>query len=69
VLGVDQHAVRADVEHAAAAFDQLGLDPEPLLDLGRQTGGLGQVASAAAVVDGDSHRGPPSLENLPPVSP
>jgi hypothetical protein len=59
VLGVDEGAVCGDVEYAAAALDELGLRAELLGDLGRQTGGLGQVASADAVFDDDPHRQAP----------
>ena len=55
MLGVDEGAVGGDVEHAAAALDELGLRAELCGNLGRQTGGLGQVASADAVIDGDAH--------------
>jgi hypothetical protein len=41
----------AHLENAAAALDQGGADAERLLDLGRQTGGAGEVASGGAVFD------------------
>jgi GNAT superfamily N-acetyltransferase len=44
-----------DVEVAAAAGDDLGLQPELTLDRGRQTGGLGPVVSTDAIRDGDVH--------------
>jgi hypothetical protein len=55
VLGIDERAVSGDVEDAAAAFDELSLESQLLGDLGRQTGGLGQVTSAHAILDGDAH--------------
>src|SRR5687768_14739725 len=61
VFGVDQRAVRGDIEYAAAALDQLGLRAELLRDLGRQTGGPRQVVSALAVLDGDAHRRAPVM--------
>jgi len=54
-LAEDQLAVDADVEDAAAALDQLGLDAELALDCVRQTGGLGKVVSLAAVLDRHFH--------------
>ena len=60
VLREDEVAVGDDVEDAAAAFDQLGLDTELALQPGLQTGGLGQVVSLHAVGDGDPHRAQPS---------
>ncbi len=44
-----------DVEDAAAAGDDLGLQPELTLDRSRQTGGLGPVVSTDAIGDGDVH--------------
>jgi hypothetical protein len=55
VLAVDLLAVDGDVEDPAAPFDQLGFDVVLLLDSGRQTGGLWQVVSGAAVLDRDLH--------------
>jgi len=55
VLREDELAVGEDVEDAAIAPDELGLDAEPLGERGLQTGGPGPVVSAAAVVDGDLH--------------
>jgi hypothetical protein len=50
----EQHlAVELHLEDAAPALDQLGRLPEPLLDLGRQTGGAGVVVSGDAVFDRD----------------
>ncbi|MGH7287521.1 MAG: hypothetical protein ACREI8_05820 [Myxococcota bacterium] len=55
VLAEDALAVGADVEDAVITSQQLGRDAELLLDRGRQTGGLRQVVSAPAVVNGDLH--------------
>ena len=52
---VDELAVDGDVEYARAATDELGLDAEGVLDPGRQTGGLRQEVSSAAVGDLDTH--------------
>jgi hypothetical protein len=51
VLGEDLLVVHADHEDAAAAADELRLDPQLLLDLSRQTGGSREVVSDPAVVD------------------
>jgi hypothetical protein len=59
VLGVDQRAVSRDVEYAAAALDEIGLDAEIPGDCGRQTGGLGQITSAHTVIDDYAHRQAP----------
>jgi hypothetical protein len=55
VFGVDQLSVHLDVEDAVVALDELGLDTNLLLDLGRQTGGLREVVSTVAVLDRDTH--------------
>ena len=55
VLREDQLVVLVDVEDAATSPDQLGFGSRLFLDPGRQTGGTGQVVSAAAVVDRDGH--------------
>ena len=55
MLGIDQRAVNGDVEDAPASLDQFGPHAEPLLDCGRQTGGLGEVASTGAVLNRDAH--------------
>ena len=55
VLGVQQRSVGGDVEYAAAALDQVGVDAEFLRDRGLQTGGLRAIVSGAAVFDGDFH--------------
>jgi hypothetical protein len=46
---------REDVEDASASADELRVFSELRLDLGRQTGGPGQVVSNAAVMDDDLH--------------
>jgi hypothetical protein len=58
VLAEDSLAVDDHVEDAVVTPNQLGLLAELLLDRGRQTGGLRQVVSAPAVVDGDLHAFP-----------
>ena len=55
VLAEDEVAVETDVEDAATALDQLGLNAVLLLDHLRQTGGFGQVVSFSAVFDGHFH--------------
>jgi hypothetical protein len=45
-------------ENAAAPPNELTLDAQGLPDLGRQTGGTGQVISNAAVVDSNVHKEP-----------
>jgi hypothetical protein len=51
----DDRAIDLDVEDAAAALDENGLDAGPSLQLGRQTGGPWKVVSDAAVRDRDLH--------------
>jgi hypothetical protein len=53
LLGEQQVVAHGDLEDATTAADELGCDAELLLDLGRQTGGTGVVASTGAVLDGD----------------
>ena len=55
VLREDFLSVDDDVEHAAVARDDLGLQPELTLNRGRQTGGLWLVVSTDAIGDGDVH--------------
>jgi hypothetical protein len=55
VLAIDQLAVGLHVEDAAGALDQAGFEAQPLLERGRQTGGLGLVVSLTAIRDGDVH--------------
>jgi len=55
VLGVDQRAVRGNVEYTTAALDEFRLHVEFRGDLGRQTGGPGQVISTDAVLYGNAH--------------
>ncbi len=54
-LAVDDLAVNFDVENAASACDQCGIDPFGFFDCGRQTGGLWRVVSLHAVGDGNLH--------------
>jgi hypothetical protein len=58
VLREDESLALVDVEDAAGAAHELGIDAGLLLDLGRQTGGPGKVVSSSAVVDGDLHDAP-----------
>jgi len=51
LLREDQFAVEHDLELTAAAGDQLYLDAVFLLELSRQTGGLGEIVSLNAVGD------------------
>ena len=55
-LGEDQLAVHRNLEPATARRDQLTVDRERALQLGRQTDGAGLVVSLSAVFDLDSHR-------------
>lgn len=50
-LGEDQPVVHGDLEDAAAALDELGLNAELRFDLLRQPGGAGVVVSSRAVLD------------------
>src|SRR5688572_16593943 len=45
----------SDVEDAAVARDELGVQPELTLNRSRQTGGVGAVVSTDAIRDGDVH--------------
>jgi hypothetical protein len=56
LLGEDQLVVERDLEDAATGGDQLALDTEFGLQLGRQTGGARLVVSLLAVFDLDAHR-------------
>ena len=62
VLRVDLATVDLHVEDAAVALDELhfnaGTGAQTFLDGGRQTGGLREIISAHAVLDGDVHRIP-----------
>ena len=49
-----------DVENSAATLDQLCVDPEFILDRGRQTGGLRKVVSLRAVRDAHFHERSPT---------
>jgi hypothetical protein len=62
VLREDPLPVHDDVEDAVVTADERGGHAGRLLDLGRQTGGPGQVVSTTAVGDLDLHAGS-SLEN------
>lgn len=55
LLGEKHLIVRTDDKDAAAAAHQFALDPERLLDLGRQTGSSRKVISNAAIVDTNVH--------------
>ena len=55
VLREDLLSVDLDVEDAALAGDDLGLQPELALNRGRQTGGLWPIVSTNAIGDGDVH--------------
>jgi len=50
-LAEDFLAIYGDIEDAAGAFDEFGLDAYGLLDFIRQTGGLWAVVSFAAIRD------------------
>lgn len=50
-LAEDFLSINNDIEDAAGAFDELGLDAYGLLDFIRQTGGLWAVVSFAAIGD------------------
>ncbi len=55
MFGEDHRSVSNDIEDSLTAFDELGLDAERALDVGRQTGGSRQVLSTTAIGDGDLH--------------
>lgn len=55
VLGVNEVAVHLDVEDAAPAADQLGVDAERFFQTGSQTDRFRLVVSDAAIGDGDFH--------------
>jgi GNAT superfamily N-acetyltransferase len=55
VLRENLLSVDGDVEHAAVARDDDGLQPELALNRGRQTGGLWTIVSTDAIRDGDVH--------------
>ena len=57
VLGIDEFSIGHDVEDAAAAFDQLHLGVDRLLDGSRQTGGVRTIVSFNAVGNRDLHGG------------
>lgn len=51
----DERAFDHDIEHATAALDEHSFNVACALQLSRQTGGSGQIASLAAVSDLDFH--------------
>ena len=55
VFGVDERAVDAHIEYAAAALDELCGNVKFVKQSGRQTDGLGLVVSLHAVSDRDIH--------------
>lgn len=55
VFGEDTMVAGEDIEDPATAADQLGVVSKLRFDLGRQTGGPGQVVSDAAVMNDDLH--------------
>jgi len=55
VLRKDPPSVYDDVEDPVSAADQFGLDADFFQNPGRQTGGLGEEVSSAAVGDLDVH--------------
>jgi hypothetical protein len=54
LLGEDDLVAGCDLENSSGALDELGSDPELLLNLVRQTGGAGVVISDGAVLDRDT---------------
>lgn len=56
LLREDELAVEDDLELSAGTLDERGIEATRLLDLGRQTGGPGQVVSLHAVGDLELHR-------------
>jgi hypothetical protein len=63
MLRKQQPAVDCDVENAAVTARQFRLDSHLPLDPGRQTGGLRQVISTAAIGNRDPHE--PMLTQAP----
>jgi hypothetical protein len=55
MLRVNQLVVDLHVEDAAPPLDQLGINPELLFELFRQTGGFGEVVSLYAILNRDMH--------------
>lgn len=64
MFGIDQVPIHNDVEDAAAALDQFGLNARCILDRVRQTGGLRGVVSLHAVSNADFHPETLRLLNL-----
>lgn len=60
----DQVAIDHDLEDSAATFNQANFHFIFIIQIGRQTGGLGSVVSLYAVLDADIHRAIPFLEIL-----
>jgi len=55
LLREDDLSIRDDFEDSAVSRRERGFNPEVLLQLGRQTGGLWSVASFQAIADLDVH--------------
>lgn len=55
VLGEYHGLVGLDIKDAAAALDQLGIDADAVLDLGRQTGSPGFIISLYAIGNRNMH--------------
>ena len=55
VLRKHDVAVGDDIENAAMTLDELDLEAKLVADVGRQTGGLRQIASGDAVDDRNLH--------------
>ena len=68
LLREDQVAVQHDLELAAAALDQGGVDAALFLELGRQTGGPWKIVSSDAVGDLDLRHGALQYEWWPKVA-
>ena len=58
VLAEHASVIDRHVEPSAAASNDFAIDPELILELGRQTGGPGKVISNAAIVDSNTHQIP-----------
>jgi hypothetical protein len=54
-LRKEELVVSEDIKDAVATLHESRFDPEYLLDLSRQTGGLGKVVSTRAVGNRDLH--------------
>ncbi len=51
MLGENQVVIDPHIKNAAFVFDQLRINIESILQLGRQTGGLRKIVSDAAIID------------------